>query len=183
MKALLSGLFLLAVAGVVVAQTAVPQATLPASGMPPTSGQLQGQSYGLYGRTQPQTLNGTGQSPAGGAVVQTYSVPAAAGSNCCPSTNCGLVASCCQPCPTCERVPSTRTIKHVAYCMTCEPFCVPVCSCCFGHLFSCGSCANCAGPFPRYYLVKRVHNEECPTTKCVPSTCPACGGCGAPQSR
>jgi hypothetical protein len=162
MKSLLCGLLLFAVAGMAAAQVPMSQGTpgsLPAPGMPSNHGQPQFQSPAALG--QPQV-----QAP----VVHSYGNAAVAGANCCPTT------PCCEPCrKTCERVPAIRLITHVTYCKTCEEFCVPKCSCCLSRLCGgCGGCLGCDGPYAKYYLVKKVHVEQCPTTKCVPGGCDGC---------
>jgi hypothetical protein len=178
MKAALKSLFLLAVAGVAAAQTPYPQGTpgsLPGPGTVSNAGQLRSQSIGSAVQVPAQAPTVFGQPLARPAVTQINGAPqGVAGANCCPATNCAAAPTCCQPCPTCERVPATRDIRHVFYCKTCEPFCIPVCSCCISHWFGCGSCC-CEGPYAKYFLVRRVQIEKCPITRCVPTCAPACG--------
>jgi hypothetical protein len=176
MRSLLCSSLWLAIASVAAAQTLGTPGSLPGPSVPPTSGQVQAPSYGLYSPTHAQTPNVDGQLLARPLATQINGFPAAQSANCCPATNCAApaAASCCQPCPTCERVPATRDVRHVFYCKTCEPFCLPVCSCCICHWFGCGTCC-CEGPYAKYYLIRKVQIEKCPTTKCVPTSAPACG--------
>ena len=187
MKHSLCGLFLLAVASAAVAQTPLPQS--PQAALPSPAGMAQG-NYGLplaqspssyapppvhmpavYGQAPVQTPATYGQAPAQTSGVQSYGLPAA--------SNCYQGGDCCEPTKlVCVREPATKTITHVCYCKACEEFCVPKCGCC---LCLCGGCLTCDGPHLKYYLVKRVHKEECPTTKCVPTLVPACGGCVTPH--
>jgi hypothetical protein len=107
--------------------------------------------------------------------------------NGCIVPQCGPVPQCC-PAPQCDCAPATKTIcvpqpgvkktTHVCYCTICEDFCVPcLWRSCFSHCGGCGDCGTCEAPRPRYFLVKRVCVEECPTTICTPVVVPACGGC------
>ena len=183
MKALLCGMFFLAVTGMAMAQMPMQNGpgALPAPGMPMSYGQSQAPTSNLYGLPQAQAPITYGQPQIQAPVMHTYGMPATSGASCGPTPCCSPAPTCCEPCKTCERVPSTRPITHVFYCKTCEEFCVPKCHCCLSSLFGCGGC--CDGPWAKYYLVKRVRIEDCPTTKCVPAVAPVCGGCPIPAAR
>jgi hypothetical protein len=177
MKLLLCNLLVLTLAGgVAMAQTPVPQGTpgsLPAASRPYPYGQTNA-SPGVFGQPQAQTAPINGQAQVQAPMMNGAGMPATVPASCC-------TVPCCEPvCKTCVREPATKTINHVCYCNTCTEFCLPRCSCC--GLFGCGNC-QCEGPFAKYWLVKKVIKEQCPTTKCVPSVAPACGGCVSPLPR
>jgi len=175
MKALLCGLFFLTTCAAVWAQTPMPQGSMnimPVPGMPLTYGQPQ-----PFGQPMAQSPAMRTQAQPQAPVVQTPAAPAAA------PTTCSTCTDCCQPCKTCVREPAIRKITHVCYSKTCEEFCLPKCHCpLLGCI--CGGCIGCDGPHAKYYLVKKVRIEECPTTKCVPAVSTGCGGgCVAPTCR
>src|SRR5262249_55913204 len=97
----------------------------------------------------------------------------------CPGP-CGPVA-CCPPVTCCQPVqkicvpePAVRKINHICFCKVCEDFCVPKCPCCFC-FHRCDDCPQCEHVRAKYWLVKKVRVEECPTFKCVPVEVPPCG--------
>jgi len=175
MKRFLSGLWVCVLVGSAAAQTPLPQGTptvMPVQpGMP--------QSY----MVRPQA-----QSP----VVHQLSAQDAAPAATATAAPCCTTGTCCAPVQKiCVPEPSTKTIDHVCYSKVCEDFCVKKCNCCLTSCLSnlcgfgscCSSCAQCEGPYAKYYLVKTVHKEECPTFKCTPAIAPTCNTCPSCQSK
>ncbi|HYV39592.1 MAG TPA: hypothetical protein VE988_28145, partial [Gemmataceae bacterium] len=168
-KRLMSGLCLLAVASVGLAQTPQPQipATYPVM-QPMAQPVMQPMAQpALQPGVQPSMpLTFYGQPQAQSPVAYPNAV----------NSNCG--GDCCAPMKkVCVPEPATRTITHTCFSKTCAEFCYPKCSCCLASLFSCcGLCPGCDGPYTKYFLIKKVHNEECPTFKCTPQYAPSCGG-------
>jgi hypothetical protein len=172
MKALLCGLLVFVATGLASAQT-------PMRPPQPVVYPMQGTAL-----AQPTAPAPTTQLPAAPTIgtPTVIAAPAAATGACCPAPACCPTPVCAAPCKTCVREPATKTITHVCYSKTCEEFCLPKCSCsCFASL--CGGCLGCEPIHTKYYLVKKVRTETCPTTKCVPSLAPVCGGCCAPACR
>ena len=152
MKLLLLSVAWLAAAGVAVAQPPMSGAPSPQSIYVMPSSNVQVPPPGVDVRSQAPVM-AEGCSPAG----------------CCPTGSCA-------PAAACVRQPSTRTITHVNYCKQGEEFCVPSC-CCLSALFGGDKCGDI---HVKYYLVKKVRTETCPTTKCVPAVAPGCGTAGVP---
>jgi hypothetical protein len=151
---------------------------VPESGMPASNGQLQTSSSSLPAQAQVTSVGVATSSMT--PFPYCYGTPGSTGS---PGS---LTNQYCPPtrgeqCQTCVREPATRTITHVTYCMIGKAFCVPKCTSCFGTLF--GGCTTCEEPRVKYYLVKKVQTEVCPTTKCVPAVAPGYCSSAIPPSR
>jgi hypothetical protein len=165
MRTLLCSWLLLATASVAVAQT--PTQGAPGAptvyGMQSVNPTVQPPSHLVMPQAQAPSTYGpqAAQVPCN----HTYGTPSSSHTDCCSPSGCA-------PCGGCVREPATKKITHTFYCKGCEEFCIPVCCCCLSSLFGCSSCE---GPYTRYYLVKKVRFEECPTTKCVPVAAPCCG--------
>src|SRR4051794_32609623 len=161
MKRFLSGLCLLAVASVGMAQMPQIPATYPmVQPMAQPTGQPIAGSYPLY--ANPGTPSAAAPYMQSGLA---YPYNPGCGPECCvPMTK------------VCVPEPAIKTITHTCYSKTCAEFCYPKCSCCLASLFGCcNACPGCDGPYTKYFLIKKVRIEECPTFKCVPTEVPACG--------
>jgi hypothetical protein len=177
MRTLLCTLACLCLASTAVAQ--MPTAGPPASPCPVTAPTSYLQAPVQYSNALPpatQTVSPVAQGPAQPLMVHTFGTTSPGTVNCgVPTSSCPPAS--CQPCPTCVREPAIKKITHTTYCSSCELFCVPSCGHCLLSLF--GGCNDCGEPRERYYLIKKVHTEICPTTKCVPAIC-APGGSPCP---
>jgi hypothetical protein len=109
-----------------------------------------------------------GQAPA---AVPTVSGPAAV----IVSPAAPRAPECC-PCPAakiaCVPEPYIKKTPKPAYSSGCEPLCL----CYFHGLFrSCGcESGQCASPYTRRFLIKKIQTCEEPAVKCVPTEVPAC---------
>jgi hypothetical protein len=90
------------------------------------------------------------------------------------------VAPCAPDCSTCPATkiacvpePEIKKTPKPVYCSGCEPLCL----CYFHGLFrSCGcDSGECARPYVRRFLIKKIRTCEEPAVKCVPVEVPACG--------
>ena len=90
---------------------------------------------------------------------------------------CGAKTCCETPMrTTCIAVPAVKKHVQINYSSVCEKVCFPTCGKLFGSKCDSG-CApgNCETKvYTQKYLVKKLCITECPTTKCVAVTVPAC---------